>query len=131
MTFNSKGVESKKSPKKAERWNNVRFINYELSQEETLSCKTWNVTLEELDKALSALFDDGYRLSCKFDEYGQCYGAFLNAPASGSVNSGFCLSGRGSTPVKAVKQLLYKHFHILDQHWEQWAEAMGGKIIDD
>lgn len=107
-----------------------QFVNYELTKEEQAACKKWEFGVEDYFNILDKLLDADYKVSFSQDTYNRCFAAFLTPTKDNKINPGMILSGRGSTPMKAFKQLIYKHFHIFD---EQWSEFVGARqlTIDD
>lgn len=130
MADKTKFASSKQKPKAA-RFNDAKFVNYELNVDEKRSCKQWLPSLEEYDDALLKFVDQGYRVSVKFDNYTEAYSAFGQSFDAGNINAGLILTGRGSTPAKAIKQMLYKHFLVFDQEWGGWAEPGQSVEFDD
>lgn len=120
----------KKQEKKA-RFNDVRFVNYELTKEEKQSCKAWLPTLDEFDDCCLKFVEGGYRYSVKWDDYTQSFACFAQSDGSRPDNSGLLLTGRGSTPSKAVKQAMFKHFVVFDLDWGGWAERGSPEELDD
>lgn len=120
-----------KSKGKSERFNDVRFVQYELSAEEKKQCKSWCTSFEEIDTLLLRLMEGGYRASEKWDDYGKCFAAFIQTFDTKHPHFGCILTGRGSTPLKALKQALFKHYVVFDEEWGSWLEARGGVEIDD
>jgi len=116
---------------KAERFNDMQFIQYELDKDQQKACKDHAVTADELFDEMLALLSDGYKLSIRYDWYSECYAAYMQTTEGTAKNAGFILSGRGSTPFKAFKQLVYKHRVCLDGEWSGYAERRGGFNIDD
>lgn len=115
----------------ATRFNGNQFINYELNKAQTAELKAQPNDANKLFASLEGLINDGYKLTVKYDERNECFASFLFAPDDGGANSGFILTGRGSSCVKAVKQLLYKHFVCLPNGWSEFAERPTGMVIDD
>lgn len=79
--------------------------------------KAWEVTAEELDKALLTLFDQGYKVTGKYDEYSRAYAWFLMHTSLEHENSLMILTGRGSTPFKALRQLIFIHYKVWNETW--------------
>lgn len=113
------------------RFNDVVFVQRELSADETLACKNQVASLDVLENSVLSLCDRGYRISLKWDDYGECYGAWMQQTEASGENAGMCLAGRGSTPIKALKQVLFKHFVLLEESWEEFKEVRKGIEIDD
>jgi len=116
---------------KAERFNNMQFIQYELDKDQQKACKDHAISADQLFDEMLALISDGYRISLQYDTYGECYGCFMHTRVEGHPNYGYMLTGRGSSPLKALKQLIYKHSVCLDRHWSGYAEPRRGVAIDD
>lgn len=124
-------MPTKNAPKNATKtpFNN-QFVNYDLTKEEQALCKAWNFDLEDYFSVMDKLLDAGYKVGFSNDNYNKCYAAFLTPTKDTKDNQGLILSGRGSSPFKAFKQLVYKHFHIFDEHWEEFVGARQFTIDD-
>jgi len=125
------GTKDRVKTQKAVRFNDVQFIQYELDKAQQAECKASAITADELFDQILACISDGYKFSVRWDSYGECYGAYMQADSPENPNAGFILTGRGSSPLKAVKQVLYKHRVCLDGSWGEYAERKGRDVIDD
>lgn len=104
------------------RWNDARFVQYELDKAELAQCKAWNLDAEGIWLELLALCDDGYSASVRYDGQSNSYACFLQVRGDPAhVNANLILAGRGSSPAKAVKQAIFKH-RAIDASWVQYAE---------
>lgn len=118
--------------KKVERFNDLKFVNYELNSDERAACKAWIVDADDLDNYARAACDEGYRFSLKYDERSKAFACFMSAYGDAAkINGGLMNTGRGSSPLKALKQCLYKHLVIFDKEWGGYAEATDWADIDD
>jgi hypothetical protein len=117
-------------PKKQSKFDDVEFINYDLSSEQKKACKSWQLTVDEMDDHLIKLCEAQYKLSVAWDDYNEAFAAFLSTRDTHSYNAGKILTGRGSTPVKAIKQVLYKHLECLGEDWRNYARAKGDELDD-
>jgi hypothetical protein len=125
------GTKSEGFRSKTPRFNDAKFVNYELDKAQAETLKGHSNDGTEILSSVDSLLDDGYRLSVKFDEYSNCYSAFLQPIKPEGKNGGFILTGRGSSVLKAIKQCLYKHFVCLEGDWSEYVERRGETIIDD
>jgi len=116
---------------KTPRFNEAQFVRYELDKEQQSACKASAITEAELFDELLALVGDGYKFTVKWDDYSQCHASFMQLSHPVGPNANLILTGRGSTPFKALKQLLWKHSVCLDGDWSGYAERRGGDTIDD
>jgi len=92
------------------------FINYPLSAEQKKEIKAWHPDLEEIDDLLLKLCEAGYRITLRYDDRSSAFAAWVNPSGEDNPNNGFTLSGRGSTPLKAIKQALYIH-NLFEGDW--------------
>jgi len=115
---------------KAPRFDSNRFIQYELDTAQQAQCKGWVISSDDLWAEVLSLVDSGYTVSLKYDTYSEAYACFIRGgDQDGNPNSGFILSGRGSTPAKAFKQACFKHGAI-GPSWSEFAE-LPKQVIDD
>ena len=106
------------------------FIQCDLTDKQKAALKASAFTLEDGDSAIAKLNEQGYKFGLSYDSYNSCYQCSMNCGIEDSVNNGWCLTGRGSSPMKALKQVLYKHFQVFR---EDWTHGMGvsREEIDD
>lgn len=126
----SRRAQSAPRTERSGRFNDVRFVQYELDEVQRKQCKAWDLSGDDLWLESLSLLDDGYTFSLKYDEYSQSYACFVqvrNQPDH--VNAGFILAGRGSTPAKALKQALFKH-RAIDAAWAGYGERRS-QVVDD
>jgi len=105
------------------------FVNYSLSEGEREACKRTEMSLESLESMLKTVEDGGYKLFLSFDFKNSVYQAAMTCNELTHFNAGWFLTGRGSTPVKALKQLFYMHFTIFGSSWPH--EGQGKMDLDD
>lgn len=116
---------------KAPRFNNARFVNRELSTEEGQALKALPYWSEDWDTYLLRANDSGYKVTLKYDEWSKSYAAFMTTDDEFSPNFQMILTGRGSCPLKALRQVLYKHYVLAAE--EQWVslDRQFAQEIDD
>jgi hypothetical protein len=120
-----------KTQETAPRFNDVKFVNWTLTKEQAAECKGWLLVLGDFDSALEKFEEEGYKLTSRWDSYGECWGAFAYPEEGKTENGGYILTGRGSSPLRAVKQLLYIHYAVMDRGWAAWSVATRGIELDD
>lgn len=110
-----------------------KFVRLELTKAQQAECKGWCATLGEFSDFTLNLAEDGYKFNCKWDNYSNAHACFVQRAVDGDghINEGLCLTGRGSSPFKAIKQALYKHFIVLEGVWGELAGASSAAEIDD
>jgi hypothetical protein len=113
------------------RFNDAVFINYELDAVQQKACKAQDVTESDVFAKMQELIDDGYNFTFKFDGYSKSYACFMRQTGDDGPNRCFILTGRGSSPYKCCKQLLFKHYVCLNGEWGEYAERRGIDTIDD
>jgi hypothetical protein len=123
-----------KAPRKAKayapRGSDV-FIDYELSVAEREVLRERGVDLVDLFAYLDACLGDGYRVTTKWEDRNACYAVFMSCVEGDHRNSGFVLSGRGSTFGKALRQLAFKDREIMEGDWAHWAKNSSEYTLDD
>jgi len=129
--YGSHAPDKSSNGKRQERFNDAQFVRYELDKALQASCKAWEITSDAMLDAINRLADDGYAITVKWDSYSEAYLASVRQTRDNGKNSGFVLTGRGSSGAKALKQALFKHFEVMDTDWSQYAERRGIDAIDD
>lgn len=127
---NPKDEKTDKAKREKKQYD-VKFVNYTLSVEQKRDLKNLPWTLEEHDTALIRLNEGGYNVSHKWDEYNECFSCFVSPTKENDANQGYILTGRGSTPVKAFKQVCYLHWQIFDQDWSEHYTSKEHEDFDD
>lgn len=105
------------------------FININLTGEQIAENKAWRLSIEEMDNLMHALCFDGFKFTMRFDKFNDCFACWL-VPPDGHRWSGRILAGRGSTPTKALKQLLYVHYKALETDWDTVQDQVA-LVLDD
>lgn len=109
----------------------AQFINVPLSKEQKAEIKDWLNSFEEIDDALLKTCEAGYKITIRYDDRNECFAAWLAPIDAGHVNAGFILSGRGSTPLKSLKQAYYIHAHLFEGDWAGNYKDFREQEIDD
>jgi hypothetical protein len=107
------------------------FIPRELTPEEQAACKSWEFSEESVFDAIHKLVDARYKVTMRYDDFNECYGCWLLPDKTDVDNAGYILTGRGSSPYKAAKQALFKHYQLFEGVWPKDTDRRGGKEIDD
>lgn len=105
------------------------FVNTPLSADDVFNVKMAAWGEEQLNDAITRTTMEGYKLSVRYDTRNQCFAAWFISPVTG-VNKGLILAGRGSTPSKAIKQLAYIHFKLLECDWTAEGDIPTAPIDD-
>lgn len=113
------------------RFNNVQFINWSLTIEQKQDCKQFLITDGDYDEALLVIIQAGYKVTTSYDEYRDCFTASIVPAQNGKNNQGYILTGKGSTPLKAIRQALYIHYRIMDEDWASYSTAKTVEELDD
>lgn len=107
------------------------FISYTLSKEQRAELKKTLFSFDEIDSQMLKLEEDGYKITFRPDDFNKCHAVWLIPSGEKHPNTGMILSGRGSTPLKALKQALYIHYQVFDGEWGAWKDESKGEDIDD
>lgn len=95
------------------------FVVAELSEKQRADLSMQSLTLEVLENTLIEVVQAGYKVSVSWDKDNSCYLALMMPAETTHDNAGWILSARSSEPVKAIKQLFYKHFTLLKEDWSR------------
>lgn len=113
------------------RFNDITFVNWSLNAEQKAACKGWNLSMEDFDSCYAKLIEEGYKVTVSYDNFRGCYTASIVPTKDGRYNQGYILTGKGSTPMKAVKQVLYIHFHVMNGEWAAYSTVKEKEELDD
>lgn len=116
---------------KAARFNDVKWINWTLSSEQKAEIKAWQVTVEEIDDFEVKIIQEGHKITTSYDNYGDCYTTSIVPTADSKTNQGYILTGKGSTPLKSVKQAIYIHVQVFNGDWSSYSTGTGREELDD
>lgn len=111
----------------AKKDNGISWVNYTLSAEQKSELKSQSF---DADGALIRLTEENMKVTLAYDDFNECYSCFLIPKGDDHRNAGCILSGRGSTPIKALKQAAYMHWQIFDGDWSD-ARRPSREEIDD
>lgn len=134
MPKNPQQLSKQAAPKLAgKEWaaGQDHFINVDLTGEQRAQCKSLLNGEGELDSEVLRMVEAGYQITLNWDSYNQCFGCFVKAKSGAAlVNEGLILTGRGSSPLKALKQAWFKHILIYDQTWQDGFQPRGYDVDD-
>lgn len=123
--------DAPKSAPKAERFNDVKFVNWSLDADQKAACKAWELERDDIDNLLVKTIEGGYKVTLSYDGFRSAYTASLIAQQEAKTNYGFILAGKGSTPLKALKQALYIHYYIMAEDWSAYSVQGSAEEFDD
>jgi hypothetical protein len=107
------------------------WVNYDLDEALALQCKQWTPDFEELDDKVTGLIVEGYKLQTQWDEKNQCFACYCFVVGTKTPNTGLILAGRGSTGLKAIRQVIFKHYVALKGVWPRPKREIARNAIDD
>jgi hypothetical protein len=124
------GKDVKPRVDKAPRFNDVKFVQRELSSEETAYLKGTVYSAEDMANHIEK-YGEEFVITFKWDSYSQSPACHMRPIAPDHQNTGYILVGRGSSFLKALRQVIYKH-EILGkgEAWSQWDKDRS-YVIDD
>jgi hypothetical protein len=106
------------------------FVRFVLGDDEKAVIKDTAYSAEQMAEDLEELVQAGYKVTFRWDDYGDCSGCWLVAPDRDSDNSGYILAGRGSSSQKAFKQAVFVHRVKFKEIWPK-ITSNGPIAIDD
>ena len=109
----------------------MRFVPGALTTEQKAQCKAWKQGDENLGPMNVDMIANGYKLSLMSDSQGPGYLCIIQPKDKEHRHYGWMLSGRGSTPEKALKQALFRHYVIFDGDWPMDPNQLSSEDYDD
>ena len=125
--MSSKNGKMPKNDQSAKRDSGVSWVNYTLSADQKAELKSQTF---DFDNALLRLTEEGMKVTIAYDDFNECYSCYLIPKSPDHTNAGCILSGRGSTPIKAVKQAAYIHWNIFDGNWSDARQSRRDELDD-
>lgn len=126
----SHGNDRPTKPTKTARFNDVRFVNYQLPKEVKEALKEKPFSPEQFLDALMDMNDAGYSVKFKYNSFQSCYECYVQQTDPKHANADMILPGRGSSPSKALKQACFIHYEVTQGHWEGFLEHKPDEIDD-
>jgi len=108
-----------------------KFLSYSLTKEQQAELKKTTMSADDYDNMLLRLEEDGYKITGRYDDFNKAFACWIMPVEKKHPNYGYILTGRGSTPLKAIKQAAYIHYTIFDQDWPAHYEGKRTEEIDD
>lgn len=93
------------------------FIRCELTEKQKVELKQTVLLWEEASNSLIELTQQSWKVSFSYDHYNSCYRVSMSTSLPDSECAGWVLTAVGSEPLKALKQLFYKHYRLLKEQW--------------
>jgi hypothetical protein len=122
---------AKNTAKKGNTGDFRGYVNYELSKAEKEDLKGKDFSLEAFAGYIEAMNADSYTVKFAYDYYNRCFQCVLGVNDPKHENYGIFLSGRGSSPTKALKQAMYIHHTICQKQWGDWLNKPTAEEMDD
>lgn len=113
------------------RFNEAKFVGYSLSKEQKAELKKTVLDEGGYDTMLLRLCEEGYKVTFREDTFNSCHAVWLVPANEENPNFGYILTGRGSTPLKALKQAAYIHYQVFDSDWGANYQSERGEELDD
>jgi hypothetical protein len=115
-------VPTKPGEKKELAFGEWQFVRHQMTRDEKTAFREWQLTGEDLVNMLDRLVDGSYKVSVSSDDYNKCNQATLTCKDTKSDDYGYILVGRASSAFDALKVVLYKHYVLLVDGWQNWVE---------
>jgi len=107
------------------------WVQYELDKKERELVKLWSPTFSEMDAQIVEALGVVYRCALSYDDARKCWLVVMQTKHDEGPHANLLLSARGSTPLKAFKQLIYKHLEIFRGKWPPRDDLDEVMVIDD
>lgn len=107
------------------------WVKYELDKKERELVKTWKPSFDEVDAQIAEALGEIYRCGVSYDTERKCWLVVMQTKHDDGPHANLLLSARGSTPLKAFKQLVYKHLELFRGKWPPRDDLSEDLLIDD
>lgn len=99
----------KTTKKKWLAFEDMVFVDYDMTKSDRETCKEWAVTGETLFDLMEGAVASGYKITILYDSARTCAKCQVLATLDVEDKSqvGYCLTARGSTSAKAFKQAMW------------------------
>jgi hypothetical protein len=127
----NRGQARQQAPKRSQGGGgDSEFINYELTKAEKGELKGYCMDPIDLDAELEGVINYGAKITVKYDERNNCYVAF-GFVGDDHEAAGHILTGRGGSVSRSLRQLAFKHHHVLGGDWLSYHNLPAGDSEDD
>jgi hypothetical protein len=99
--------------------------------EEIQHVKETPISIEFAEDTILKLSEEGYAVSFSYDDYNSCYSCLLRPKYTNNSNAGYLLNGRGSTPIRALRQAAYIHYIVFRSQWGEFYTQSRKQDLDD
>lgn len=125
--------ERKPAKKKYLGYADMIFVEYVLDTAQTLQLKAWTNDPDYLWARLNAYVSDGYKFSFSLDSANNAFmcTALVTLSHRESKWHGYCMTQRGSEPLKAFKRTIYIIDVVCDGDLELLTATRVNREIDD
>jgi len=112
-------------------WSPKSFVQWEPTAVQLKSIKESNPDVQAFADVMGAACEDGYKFTIQYDDYSKGFAAMMTKKVDTGDNAGLILSVRGSTPMKALKRLLWTHNYFKDHIWPTPEHSKQNLEFDD
>jgi len=107
------------------------WVQYELDKKERELVKLWKPSFDEADAQIAEAMGEIYRCGISYESERKCWLVVMQTKHDEGPHANLLLSARGSTPLKAFKQIIYKHLEIFRGKWPPRDDLEEKLVIDD
>lgn len=121
-------MTAKKQAKAKVEWKG--YLNVNLTAADDKLFDQWEADRVFGIADVGLLVDAGYKFSLNWDDHHSGYVASLYSGSPKLAWTGYTLTAWSDTPDEAVKLLMFKHFFLCNEDWEQFtykSERIGGR----
>lgn len=102
----------------------TQFINYDLSKEDKKAVADYILQDGWIEASLHTMLEAGFRAVLDYDTKQEVFTAMVFPKGEDGPFAGYSISSRGSTAIKALAVVIWKHVVLYNG---DWPKAQGGK----
>jgi hypothetical protein len=109
-------AKTKEAPR---QWSDINYLRCELDDKLKGDLQTWIKSKHDWLGYIEKEVGAGLRFQVLEDVFHKCYEARLTLMSNSVGINTQVLQGRGPDCLSAIQALFFKHYIVLDQHWEE------------
>lgn len=117
-------------PKEPRNWSDITYMRCELDKQLKADLTEWTKKKHDWLSYIEKEVGAGLRFQLLQDTYNRCVEARLTAMSQSAGVNTLILQGRGPDALAAIQSLFFKHYVVLEGHWEDVDRDNAGRYAD-
>ena len=109
-------AKSKEAPR---QWSDITYLRCELDSKLKADLQNWIKSKHDWLGYIEKEVGAGYRFQVLEDKFHSCFEARLTLMSQDVHTNTLVLQGRGPDALSSIQSLFFKHYIVLEGHWEE------------